>query len=83
MSFGTDVASLTSFRAYTNAELDTAAGLLEIHVPSEYQRAHGLTVGFATTSTGGQYGTIELQTLSAVIGVRAGTTRRLPSTSRG
>lgn len=83
VSFGTDVAGLSTFRAYTNAELDTAAGLLEIHVPSEYQRAEGLTVGFATTSTGGQYGTIELQTLSAVVGVRAGTTRRLPSTSRG
>jgi hypothetical protein len=82
VSLGTDVAGLSTFRAYTNAELDTAAGLLEIHLPSEYQRAQGLTIGFATTSTGGQYGTIEMQSLSAVVGARAGTTRRLPSTDR-
>lgn len=83
ISLGSEDDALTTFRTYTSAELDTAAGRLEIHLPSQYQRAHGLRVGFLVVSSGaGQYGTIQLQSLTAVIGVRQGT-RSLPSTSRG
>lgn len=79
---GVDGGAMTTFRTYTNAELDTAAGHLEIHLPSEYQKTPALRIGLLVVLPDTTFGAIELRSMSAVIGVKAGL-RSIPSTSRG